>query len=184
MSNVTYELKKRKTSYLFLLEINQIRTEAKPNIKLQSVFTLLVFGELSFRHRKEQCGSEHGENGSQLNLEVPSTWSSGSNLEFEIFSRISCTMYFALLCGSDSRPLGQVQNCPHHLWILQVENFPEWISASLVRTALSSRKPVHSSHLNRIPAQSLKGRTASSTISTILYTWIFVTHCLILPMKA
>ena len=150
MSNITYELKKKKKpSYLFLLETSQIRIEAKPeivpNIKLQSVFTLLVFGELSFRHRKEQYGREHGENGSQLNLEVPSTQSSGSNLEFEIFSTISCTMYFALLCGSDFRPLGQVQNCPHHLWILQVENIPQWISASLVRTALSSRKLFHSS---------------------------------------
>lgn len=79
-------------------------------------------------------------------------------------------MYFALLCGSDSRPLGQVQNCPHHLWILQVENFPEDLSFSLSELPWAL-KPAHSSHLNRIPAQSLKGRTGPSTTSTILHEY-------------
>lgn len=116
-----------------------------------------------------------------LRCQVPGVLEAIWNLRYSPESAVLCILL--LLCGSDSRPLGRSRT------VLTISGF------SRLRTSQSGSQlllselpwaqggPVHSSHLNRIPAQSLKGRTASSTTSTILYTWIFVTHCLILPMR-
>lgn len=133
----------------------------EPSIKLKYVLTLLIFGELPFRHLKEQWGVLKRDRG--LRYWAPRVlepiWNFRYSLEWAI-----------LFICSTSDTWGKSRTVPT-VWVLQFEDSPEWILASLIRATLNSREFPHPSHLNLIPGYSPKGRILPFVgILTILYT--------------
>lgn len=62
-----------------------------------------------------------------LRCQVPGVLEAIWNLRYSPESAVLCILSSAVWFRLQT-PLGRSRTCPHHLWILQVENFPEDLS--------------------------------------------------------